>query len=211
MPESDRDLESKTEEAHTEIPKDVEDLLARIRNDDAGIRTAAWRNASAIGAGAIEPLASISSNEPMEVARAAKRGLWQIVRHCGRPGADTERQTVNAALLNLLSDDHPVALRREVLWMISEIGDDNAVPPVAAFLASEELREDARMALERIPGNVSLDALKSALDTVPGEFKPNIADSLRQRGEAVPGYPSAKLTPVKPTGVTPLHTSPDGQ
>jgi hypothetical protein len=143
-------------------------------------------------------------DEPMEVARAAKRGLWQIVRHCGRPGAEAERRAVNKALRGLLTDKHPAALRRDVLWMLSETGETNCIKPIARLLSNTELRDTARMALERIPGPASLGALERALDTVPGDFKPNVAQSLRTRGVDVAGYPSAKLTPVKSTGVKSL-------
>jgi HEAT repeat protein len=179
-------------------------LVRRIQSDDADVRTAAWRNAGLVGADAVVPLADLAGSEPMEVARAAKRGLWQIVRHAGRPGADAERQEVSAQLLGLLSESRPVTIRREVVWMLSEIGGEDAVAPIAALLADAELGDDARMALERIPSDAARDALKAALDTAPDERKPSIAESLRRRGVAVPGIPSAKMTPVKPTEVTPL-------
>ncbi len=188
----------------SESPETVEELVAGIQSDDADVRTAAWRNAGAVGADAVAPLAELMSDESMEVARAAKRGLWQLVRHCGRPGADAERQDVSAALVGLLAEGQSVVVRREALWMLSEIGGDACVAPMAALLADADLREDARTAVERIPGGVSLEALKAAVATAPDDFKPNIAESLRRRGEAVAGLPSAKMTPVKPTEVKPL-------
>jgi hypothetical protein len=53
------------------------------------------------------------------------------------------------------------------------------------------------MALQRIPGERSLSALKSALTTVPEEFRYNIAEALRKRGVAITEYPSQKLVPKK--------------
>ena len=64
---------------------------------------------------------------------------------------------------------------RELLWMLSEIGDDQAVAPMAELLKHDELREDARMALERIPGEASLLALEGALKSAPADFKTNLA------------------------------------
>ncbi len=182
----------------------VSSLLTDIKSDNDDVRTAAWLRASDVGTAAVGPLAVLVAEQPMEISRAAKRGMWQIVRQSGRPGADAERAAVAAALVDLLNDSQPLELRRDVLWMLSEVGGDDCVEPVAALIASGDLREDARMTLERIPGDASLAALKSALDTVPDEFKINIAQSLRQRGVEVPGLPCQKLVPTKSTNVTPV-------
>lgn len=135
--------------------------------------------------------------QPLEVARAAKRGLWKIVRHVGRPGAAAEKNAVVAELLGLLDDTYSTAVRREVLWMLSELAGDEAVAPVARYLTDQQLREDARMVLERIPGEQSLAALKTGLEAAPNDFKIHIAQSLRARGVRVPGLPCQKLVPSK--------------
>lgn len=138
----------------------------------------------------------------MEPARAARRALWKIVRHAGRPGAGAERRAVVAELLGLLGQGHN-AVRRETIWMLSEIGGDEAVPSLASLLSNRELREDARAALQRIPGEKSLAALKSALATVSADFRPAIAVSLRVRGQPVRGEKDLKLVPTRPTRVKP--------
>ena len=104
-------------------------------------------------------------------------------------------------LLELLAHDQPGALRREVLWMLSEIAGDESVDSVAALLKNKELREDARMALDRIPGAKSLAALQAALEETDDDFKHNIAQSLRNRGFEVEGVPCHKLVPTKKTKV----------
>ena len=100
--------------------------------------------------------------------------------------------------------DQPVAVRREMLWMLSECAGDEAVEAAAGLLGNQELREYARMTLERIPGDQSLAALRNAMKTVPVGFKPNIAQSLRKRGVEVPGLPCQKLVPIKQTKVKPV-------
>jgi hypothetical protein len=85
--------------------------------------------------------------------------------------------------------------------MLSEIAGDEAAQPLATLLTNKELREDARMALERIDGKASLAALQAALATAPEDFRPNLAQSLRRRGVEVPGVPSARLVPTKQTSV----------
>jgi len=129
-------------------------------------------------------------NQPLEVGRAAKRALWKIVRHVARPGASREKETAIGLLLDLLAPIEPVPVRREVVAMLSEIGDDQVVNGIADLLDNEELREDARVALERIPTKTALAALQTALETVTGDFRRDIARSLRARGMEVPDSPS---------------------
>ena len=112
-----------------------------------------------------------------------------------------DKKAVEKELIPLLGQAHPKAVRVEALWMLSEIGGDDAVGPMAKLIADKEVREDARMALERVPGEKSLGALKEALDAVGSDFKIHIAQSLRARGVKVPGLPCQKLVPTKPTSV----------
>jgi HEAT repeat protein len=184
--------------------KAVGKLMAGIRDDDANVRTEAWQSAGKVGAPAVKPLARVMTDKDLEVARAAKRGLWKIVRHVGRPKSGNKKRAVIGRLVELLGDDQPIPVRREVLWMLSEIGDRNSIEPIAALLSNKDLREDARMALQRIPGRGSLAALWAALKAAPDDFKQNIAQSLRQRGAKVRGLECIKLIPTKKTNVKPL-------
>ena len=190
--------------ASTAMGQGVDELLAGIKSDSAEKRTEAWQSAGEVGAPAVKPLAKVMTDDDLEVARAAKRALWQIVRYTGRPGANKERRAVETELTGLLGKDQPVAVGAEVLWMLSEIGARNSIRPIARLLRNEELREDARMALERIPGKRAVTTLKAAFEKAPEDFKPNIAQSLRNRGEEVAGYPCQKLVPTKKTDVMPL-------
>ena len=149
----------------------------------------------------IEILAEKLADSDIEVARAAMRELWEIVRHVGRPGAQTDKLAVVTELEMLLNEGQPAAVYREVLWMLSEIGTSDSVKAIAPLLSNNTAREDARMALERIPGEESMAALKSALDVAPDNFKANLAQSLRARGTQVPGLPCEKLKPTKQTNV----------
>jgi HEAT repeat protein len=190
--------------ASTTQAQGVDELLAEIKSDSAEKRTEAWQSAGKVGAPAVKPLAKVMTEDDLEVARAAKRALWQIVRYTGRPGANQEKRVVETELVGLLGDEQPVAVGAEVLWMLSEIGARRSIKPIAELLRNEDLREDARMALERIPGNRAVEALKAGFETAPEDFKTNIAQSLRKRGEEVAGYPCQKLVPTKKTDVKPL-------
>lgn len=185
----------------------VEELIAKIKQSDDKVRAAAWQSAGKYGAAAVKPLAAVMTAEDVEVARAAKRGLWVLVRHVGGPGTDDEKKPVVAALCELLGDDQPNAVRREVLWMLSEIGGNEAVEAIReipGILENQEIREDARCAVERIPGDAAVQALRDALEAAPEDFKYALAESLRNRGAEVAGYPSRKLVPTKQTQVKPV-------
>jgi HEAT repeat protein len=183
---------------------DSQELIAKIQDKDEMVRAAAVLQAGQAGAAAVRPLAGIMGTAEMEIARSARNALWQIVRHAGRPGAQADAKAAVAELLPLTQDGQPLPVRREALWMLSEIAGDEAVDVISPLLTNVDLREDARMTLQRLPSERSLAALQGALKSVPDHFKPNIAVSLRQRGVEVAGLPSAKLVPTKPTAVKPV-------
>jgi HEAT repeat protein len=182
----------------------VDELIAGIKSDSAEERTEAWQSSGDVGAPAVKPLAEVMTDDDLEVARAAKRALWQIVRYAGRPKANKEKRAVEKELTGLLGRKQPLAVRREVLWMLSEIGARVSIKPIAGLMRNKSLREDARMALERIPTKRAVTTLKAAFEKAPEDFKSNIAQSLRKRGEEVAGYPCKKLVPTKKTDVKPL-------
>ncbi len=182
----------------------VKELIEKINSEDDNVRGDAWQGAGSAGPEAILPLAEVFGEGKFKISRAAMRAMWKIVRHVGRPdGPESERKAVVRNLIKLL-DDSPDPVRREVLWMLSEICGDEAVGPIKALLENEVLREDTRMALERIPGEASLAALKAGFQAAPEDFKQNIVQSLRARGEKVEGYPCQKLVPKKKTNVKPV-------
>jgi hypothetical protein len=191
----------------------VDNLIAKIKDKSDKVRAEGWLNAAKVGADAIKPLAAVttSGDSDLEVARAAKRALWQIVHNFNHLEAEDRRQAVLNNFQALLTDNWPDAFRREVLWMLSEIGGDSCVESITAALKTRDLIEDASCALQRIPGQASLDALKAALESVPKSYKNSIAHALRVRG-VEPGldkYPQENLTPSKP--VSPKQDGKNGK
>lgn len=182
----------------------VNELVAGVKDTSDKVRTEAWLSAGKAGAAAVKPLAKVMTDGDLEVARAAKRALWKIVHYTGRPGVNEEKRAIETELAGLLGNDQLVSVRRGVLWMLSEIAGRNSVKPIAELLRNAELREDACMALERIPAKGAAAALKAGFEAAPEDFKPNIAQSLRKRGQEVKGYPSQKLAPSKETNLKPL-------
>jgi hypothetical protein len=177
----------------------VNELIEKIQSKSDDVRGDAWQNAGPVGAPAVKPLVDLFTSKEREVARAATRAIERVVHHAG-----PERAAVVKELLSSLGPERPVAIQREVLWSLSEIAvASEAAAPVAALLASAELRDDAKMVLERIPGEETLAHLRAALASAPAEFRPSLASSLRARGVEVPGYPSVKLVPARETEVKP--------
>lgn len=181
----------------------VEELLAAIRSAQPESRTAAWTQAGSVGPQALGPLAELLTHADQEVARAAKHAMWKITRTVGAPGA-ADKSAANRALVALLADAQPPVVRREVLWMLSEIGDASCVPAMSRSLLDAELHDDGRMALERIPGPESLAALQAAFEQAPEALKYPLAQALRNRGARVAGYECQKLVPQRETTVRPL-------
>ena len=184
----------------------VDELIVKIKSADDKVRGPAWQGAGPTGAPAVLPLAVVMSDPDFEIARSAKRALYKIVRHAGRPGAESEAKAVATELIPLLKSN-AVPVRREALWMLSEIGGDDAIAPMAALLNDKDVREDARCALMRFTGSKATAALKSAFVSAPEDFKFALAESLRKRGEKVDGYPTQKLKPTRQTTVTQPKTS----
>ncbi len=186
---------------------ECEAWLARLQSEDDKTRAQAWHSAGPIGAAGVPRAAALLTSQNRETVLAATRAVQRIARYAGRPGATNDRVAVIEALLKLLDSKQPSAVRLVALSALSEIGGDESVEAIAALLAEPDLREPARMALERLPGQKSLAALRAALVQAPADFKPNLAQSIRHRGIEVPDVPDAKLTPSKPTQVQPAPAS----
>lgn len=179
-------------------------LIESIQSTDDAVRAVARNNAGAVGAKGVAPLAKIAAGDDVEIARAANRAIQNIVYRAGRPGADDEAKAVAAELFKLLGDSQPLQSRRDVLWMIWQIAGEEAVEAIVPLLFHAELHEDARMALERLPGDKPTTALKAALEAADEPDKPALAHSLRKRGVDVPGVPDLRLVPTKITSVQPV-------
>jgi hypothetical protein len=174
------------------------ELVEALLSADPNTRTSAWLRAGEVGAAAVNPLVKLMVDGEMETSRAARRAIWKIVRTMGSPEVpEQEKRAVIERLSALLKSGQPVTVRREVLWMLSEIADSQACEPIGVLLMEEELREDARCALERIPGDESIAILEASMKKVPDDFKMNIVQSLRARGVKIEGYPCRKLVPAE--------------
>ncbi len=178
----------------------LEQLIDHVQSAEESERLKALDGAKTAGPQAVEPLAKAMAGGRPEVERAATRALWNLVHAQGAPGAEYRRET-GAKLLGLLGAEPATQVRREALWMVSELCETRqAVRTVASLLEHPELKEDVRLVLERLPGKPAVAALKAAFVSADDEFKFALAASLRKRGVAVEGYPCQKLlaTRMKP-------------
>lgn len=173
----------------------LQEFLDKIKSLDADVRYAAWRSAGPMGAPAVAALVDLMASSDKGVAKAAQGALQAIVHHAGRPGAGREARAVAEELLKVAASNRPRLVRADALNWLGMIGDGRVVSGMVKLLNDTELREDARMALERIPGRDAQRALENALQTAPADFKPNIEQSLYNR----------RLTPAT-AGIKPERT-----
>lgn len=188
-------------------PLTLEKLLELLKSDDPLVRRDAWLKAGPLGGDALPSLADLAAKADLEISRAANRAMWQIVRYAGAPGRETERQGVVEALGELVVDTRlPVQLRRDVVWMLSEIIADEEIDEsiASSLLKDPELQEDVRMALQRVAGPKAVALLKAALNQAEGDFKAALACSLRKCHVAIDDPPCPKLVPRKQTQVKPV-------
>lgn len=185
----------------------VKRLIELLQSEDPFVRRDAWLKAGPLGGSALPQLAQLASTGGLEVARAANRAIWQIVRYAGAPGREELRREVASTLGELLGETHwPLQLRRDFIWMLSEIIRDEEIDQAVAIelLLNPDLGEDTRMALQRVAGPNAVAVLKAGYAQANGEFKAAIVCSLRKCGMAVEDPPCPKLVPRKQTAVKPV-------
>ncbi|MBI3910288.1 MAG: hypothetical protein HY320_05065 [Armatimonadetes bacterium] len=159
----------------------LQEFLEKIQSSDASVRYAAWRSAGPVGAPAVVPLADLMASADKGVVKAAQGALQGIVHYAARPGAREEARSVSAELLKVAASSRPTRVRAEALHWLGFVGDQRAVLGIALLLGDAEVRDEARMALERMPGRAPRRALQQALETAPADFKPNLQQSLSNR------------------------------
>lgn len=164
------------------INANLKDWLEKLKSDDAEARAVAARAAGPQGAAAIVPLAEIMGGDNKGAAWAATQALNHIAHYSARPGArPQEARQVAAELLKIAASNRPRMVRSEALDALGFIGGAPEVPMLARLLDDKDVREEARMALERIPGAESQRALQQASQKAPADFQPNLRQSLYSR------------------------------
>lgn len=159
----------------------VESLVANIQHGDTKLRYAAVSQATLVGTSAIPPLGKIYGDDDPAAAKAALEALTSITHHAARPGAKKEAQQASTQLIRLLGKEQPRHVRADAIKLLGCVGGKEASTALATLLADTDIREDARMALERISDSSAESALTRAARTCPADYRPAIDQSLAHR------------------------------
>jgi HEAT repeat protein len=176
---------------------ELKEFFDRIQSRNPDARQAAVRVATKMGIGVVGPLGDLVDSTNRPVSLSAQAALKNIAAYAGRPAAAAERRAVAEAFTKLLDKEHSRVLRTLALELLSITGDDAVVPNITALLADAEVRDEARRALEGIPGPASLKALIEAAGKTEGAFRVAVLGSLGQKAA-----PEAKEALVAATGST---------
>lgn len=107
-----------------------------------------------------------------------------------RPSPAQQAGAVDPASLIAVLQSADASLHDKALAckQLAVVGDESAVPVLAALLGDENLSHYARFALEPIPGKAVDAALRDALNTVQGTLKLGVINSIgaRRDADAVP-------------------------
>lgn len=156
-------------------------FMSQIRHGDALARASAIAEAHLVGTPAIIPLGETLGDENPAAAKAANYALEAVVAHAGRPGAREEADAATRSLLTLTERKYPWRVRSAAIHLLGLIGGRAAVPTLERLLADSEVRDEARMALERLPDRSAEAALRRAMAAAPEEFRAAIQQSLRHK------------------------------
>lgn len=160
-----------------------------------------WQKAGELGADAIPRLAAMIAEAPIQEnneipsekkdrAKIAVTALDYIAHHAKRPGAAAECRAVNGELVKLIATNQHEAVRIKALEILGSTGDDATVSALAAVLhdSDPKMRERARWALDRIPGNASVQALQAAIPSASPDFRRDLILTLGDK-KAVSAVP----------------------
>ncbi|HSZ55181.1 MAG TPA: hypothetical protein VK797_05940 [Tepidisphaeraceae bacterium] len=160
----------------------LKQVLKEIQSQDAGDWYKATQEAGPLGPEAVKPLADLMKLDDRTKGRAAKLSLQAVVHTAATPGNEEQKKAVAIELLKFASiTSYPRSVRSDLLYWVGMVGGPQQVPGLARLLNDRIIREDARMALERIPGDESLQALQKAAASGPTDFRKNLAQSLHNR------------------------------
>ncbi|HOJ33095.1 MAG TPA: hypothetical protein PKY35_13300 [Candidatus Hydrogenedentes bacterium] len=161
-------------------------ILKNLSSPDPDVRMTAVKQAECLELADIPSLLQLIGDANFEVSRTAKMALDRVVASCGQVGKEEQKKQVTQALTDMLSSTLATEVKREILRRLGILGDDSAVAAIRKLLLDEHLGEDAKMALERIPGESSVCALVEVLPQASPQMQISILGSLKKRCPAPP-------------------------
>lgn len=159
----------------------TQEFLAAIKGADAEARYRAWIAAGPQGASAIVGLAEAMASGDRWVARAARFALERIAHHAARPGARREAQAVAAELLKVAVSGAPDGVRSHAVHLLGFVSEGRNAGDLGKLLDEAGVRDEARMALERLPGRDAHRTLERAAERESSEFKAALQQSVENR------------------------------
>ncbi|MBW3623337.1 MAG: HEAT repeat domain-containing protein [Armatimonadetes bacterium] len=185
----DRNREPEPVQLTAEQEEAIRNLLIQLQDKDPAVRAKAAQGAAPLGAMAIPSLQPLLQHGDLKVRRAATDALANIVHHAARPGADREAEAVTGQLLAWVTSGTSLHSQIAAIRQLQYVGGDRAVPVLARVLLVEhpQMRQEALLSLERIPGRAATRALEQARRNkrIAEEFRPEIEQALQRRRETM--------------------------
>lgn len=144
-------------------------------------RASTIRDAWSLGAGGVRPLLEIVADTDGFAARVAREALEQIATHAARPGAEQDAGAVSTALWEIARSTMRIPARRYAVHLLGVVGGESRCRQLGALLEVEELREDVRLALIRMPDSSADEVLREARCRAEGSFRTSLDQALLQR------------------------------
>lgn len=162
------------------LPDEIKELVQAIASNDGEVRYKAWQGAGAKGAKAILPLTELAGSTDKGVAIAAIGAIEKIVHYAGRPGYRAQAKAVTSELLKAAASSKQKKVRADLIDLAGYIADPSSASALVKMLSDKDVREEARMALERIPGAAVTNAITKAINTYP-DYKSQLQLTLHNR------------------------------
>jgi HEAT repeat protein len=161
-----------------DLPSRVSSIVDRFPGETAAATTALCAELVALGPAGLDRVCALvlppgAGNDAK--ARFAVNGLAVYVT---RAGAEAERRTFVEVLLDALGPSQDKNVAAFFVTQVQFCGRDEAVKPLAKFLADEALAGPAASALQAIGGRAASRTLLKALDAAPLSAKLSIVDAL---------------------------------
>ena len=157
------------------------ELCGKVRSAEPATREEGWKT---IGhPEMVTALADGMASADKPTAKAAKELLIALAHRAARPGAGMEAAGVTKELIKVANSKQSAAVRGYALHLLGCTADGRSVPKIALLLGQEDVQDEARMALERVPGSAATNALKTAMKTAAPDFRAALMQSLANRAQ----------------------------
>ena len=157
---------------------DSTEFLTKLSDKNADTRYKAVMQSHSQSLDCLPKLVELLTHSLPGIRKSAKASLLRIAHYSARPGNGKEAASFSDQLISLIVTA-PINTGGYLEHVLGFTGGSSQVTFLANRLELQD--EEARMALERIPGSASLGALKRAVSTATPEFRIGLLQSIRMR------------------------------